>query len=67
MILVVKGADFSANKIDTIDIPIELSEWTKALIEKYPNFTFTDAIKKKLELFYRYLECILYDCHQFAQ
>jgi hypothetical protein len=55
MILVVKGADFSANKIDTIDFPIELSEWTEALIAKYPNFTFTDAIKKKLELFYRKL------------
>lgn len=55
MILVVKGADFSANKIDTIDIPIELSEWTKAVIAKYPSFTFTDAIKRKLELFFRAL------------
>lgn len=55
MILVVNGADFSANKIDTIDIPIELSEWTKAVIAKYPSFTFTDAIKRKLELFYREL------------
>lgn len=55
MILVVKGADFSANKIGTIDIPIELSDWTLAVIAKYPSFTFTDTIKKSLELFYREL------------
>lgn len=53
MILVVKGADFSANKIETIDIPMELSDWTLNVISKYPSFQFTDAVKKRLELFYR--------------
>lgn len=55
MILIVKGADFSANKIDTIDVPIELSEWTMNVIGKYPHYTFTDEVKKKLEIFYRTL------------
>lgn len=55
MILIVKGADFSANKIGTINVPIELSEWTLNVISKYPHFTFTDAVKKKLEVFYRTL------------
>lgn len=53
MILVVKGADFSANKIETIDIPLELSDWTLNVISKYPSFQFTDAVNKRLELFYR--------------
>lgn len=52
MIITLRTADFSANNVGHIDIPIILSEWTKQVMAKYPNFVWTNAKESALEQFY---------------
>lgn len=55
MIAILNGADFSANNVGQISIPVELSAWTKAVIAKYPNYSWDDNKRNALEFFYRSL------------
>lgn len=51
MIITLRGADFSGNNIGHIDIPVELSDWSKAIIAKFSSFNWTDAAKSALQIF----------------
>ena len=52
MIITLRTANFSANNVGHIDIPVVLSEWTKQVISKYPNFAWSDEKRNALEQFY---------------
>ena len=52
MILVLKGADFSANNIGKIDLPRELSDFTKAALSASGNTSLSDEQKLALDNFF---------------
>lgn len=52
MIIVLKGADFSANNIGQIDIDIEISPFTTAAIAASGNASMTNAQQMQLERFF---------------
>lgn len=56
MIIVLKEADFSANNIGSILIPLSLSEWTKNVVNRFSAYNWTEERKQYLERFYRNLE-----------
>lgn len=52
MILVLKGADFSANNLGQVEITAELNEFTKAAIAASGNLTMNDMQKSALNTFF---------------
>lgn len=55
MILVLKGADFSANNLGQVEITTELDDFTKAAIVASGNTSMTDVQKSALNTFFKKL------------
>lgn len=53
MILVLKGADFSANNLGQVEITTELNEFTKAAIVASGNTSMSEEQKSALDTFFR--------------
>lgn len=53
MIVTLQGADFSANNIGHVDVPIEISEFTLSAIAASGNNSMTDAQIQALDTFFR--------------
>lgn len=52
MIIVLKDADFSANKIGTVEIPVEIDEYTQAAITASGNASMTVSQQQALMRFF---------------
>ena len=55
MILILKGADFSANNLGQVEITTELDDFTKAAIVASGNTSMTDVQKSALNTFFKKL------------
>lgn len=52
MIVILNKADFSDISIGTINVPVEISEWTKNVISKFPSFNWNSYNRQALEHFH---------------